>query len=1593
MENQSTNKKSKKKPLKTSLKNRLTAQEIAEYIEGKYNEIKLIKLKTPYFYIKSTSNTETSTSLFQTPQGRMIGIANYPQKGRIITIGSRELFELGLNEKEKDTLLSRLLFELFSWLIDKPRIYGENDKSYILNTMSQFFINLDDFAFDLNNNLYIDSFNSNHQWEDGVEQSVKQIKDALLPKGQWHRHYDCVLLPANANDLQVKFIRDWLKETNGSLIIIFDKTIIPSKHITKLLSESQLTMQSVALPPPTKINSPQKNGELAGLSLKVSSLDPHSSLSTTELIVPQLTFRHLPARMTNMSQPLLWSYQGFIEFPEEGTFILGADTENNDEIIIQLGQQEIILDKDNQFYTLKQQNAQPKKKIAINIKVKTQGNTPSLRLFWLPPNTTKYQLVPKEAFSHNPTPIGKSRKPRHAQDRTTQVAETLSTSPFHQVVKLPQIYTKQLLVTDDIATKANSFSIRIKNKSNNNIVDVHDIKLANITSGKDLAQQLNRNINNILPKPYYLRVTYLNNKIKIYGSHELSLDNLVIYHYPKKYLKKLNTPYRIRNLTNKIIYDIDFSFIYDEIKKISHLSFQFLNSKSINFEQASLDNNTQFSTPQLFARYLQHYIKHFSQEDSIKVSWNKDNKILHIEDHQSRQLKQLKFGHYEQPLPLLFATSNKKQPNTLVMGAIQGELPLQQQALSYDLVEAPQFGHLTWNNKTGEWSYQPYSNEVFKGFDQFQFQAIGKDGIKLPPIGISLQSERPPITSIPGKKIFTIPDPAYTNPLLRYQPIPADMKIHNIYLAQTHLLKPDDPYFSLTAERWALIKIDITSYSSAKSPDFVAIVKDKEGNELGRVNLRGPENLPTTLIEQPKTAEISRKDYDAKSYTAPLKSAWIKPGIKIQLMADNKPIIMPYSDQTGHFSPKVHPGQHAIFRLWNHSYYQSSQGIYPYSMLSWGQEALAKLPISQLTLYSHPTGTIEPLLFKANTQPIHPAYENTNAVYDQQNNHTYHHSFMSQMANGLQKEITYISRSSQYENSILGLGSVGGGYGGGITDSGVLWHESFGHGLGFHHTTSVNSKTAEKKYPYDNQSNGTNFSFDQINDVYLTHHYIDPQSNQYKPMTPSMYPYHSDDGIRPYAAFKPHSDYHTHKATSYFIDQLRWKPNAIRGIDSEDGGFAGVGYHQRWDSKINDWVTLTANNFSQYYPSEQINDLAHQRDVPVYWLSGSFTQCNGHPLETNSELYPLSHLTVFRTKGNLSADYHHLITKKGRSYNPYQPYALKIIYATSSGLLTDILQLPSNISLDQLSLNIPDKGELTRIDLLEIKQYMQLSEPIYTYLNPQALANTLFSKITTTNILTLPNYWRGNKLFWAITDHKLINKNTGEIDYRKVKSNSAIKASWIEKGKYHQQIFSLDNMDTPIDLKKVTLNFHPLNNHEQLYRNNKQQTIRSQNILTESKLTSGTHINEYIDISASPPLKDALYWVKLLWSDRDGTLAETDPLESWYIYQQDNKLVINGVIDSTPEIELAGIRIYTDVHLLDKHAATAITLYQKTFFERQLLAQKKESQPRKMIEDYTPLYERTELFDIRNSTNSEMCLQAHRSAITSPLIIPTLAVS
>ncbi|MGL5953127.1 MAG: hypothetical protein ACRCZ3_08405, partial [Providencia rustigianii] len=62
--------------------------------------------------------------------------------------------------------------------------------------------------------------------------------------------------------------------------------------------------------------------------------------------------------------------------------------------------------------------------------------------------------------------------------------------------------------------------------------------------------------------------------------------------------------------------------------------------------------------------------------------------------------------------------------------------------------------------------------------------------------------------------------------------------------------------------------------------------------------------------------------------------------------------------------------------------------------------------------------------------------------------------------------------------------------------------------------------------------------------------------------------------------------------------------------------------------------------------------------------------------------------------------------------------------------------------------------------------------------------------------------------------------------------------------------------------------------------------------------------------------------------DSQGKHHETMPLESWYLEEDNGMLTIRGTLDSTPNLNIAGIKVYIDQHLSDEIEASSILIYQ-----------------------------------------------------------------
>ena len=104
------------------------------------------------------------------------------------------------------------------------------------------------------------------------------------------------------------------------------------------------------------------------------------------------------------------------------------------------------------------------------------------------------------------------------------------------------------------------------------------------------------------------------------------------------------------------------------------------------------------------------------------------------------------------------------------------------------------------------------------------------------------------------------------------------MAIAAVYLAQTHVLAPDAPYFKLVGGRPALLKVQLTG--SGPSPAVSAVVTATT-NKTTTLTLAGPKDLAS--VWNGESGQVEHKLED--SFTATIPAEWVSHGMAIELYA------------------------------------------------------------------------------------------------------------------------------------------------------------------------------------------------------------------------------------------------------------------------------------------------------------------------------------------------------------------------------------------------------------------------------------------------------------------------------------------------------------------------------------------------------------------------------------------------------------------------------------------------------------------------------------------------------------------------------------
>ena len=1141
----------------------------------------------------------------------------------------------------------------------------------------------------------------------------------------------------------------------------------------------------------------------------------------------------------------LWTYSGYLMPQTSGTYTFRLSADDSAKFYIKtdsgIGSQTAAWwSSSDQSVTLQAGQA-----YQIWAFFKPGGGSDNVSLQWQQPGASGFAAIPASAFAQPasgllPANAGYPANLLPWTDMSGAAGASLSSTTIISPAALtalngntPPVANNQefnfpaqgvfftpenLSLTNAVAAKAKTVSITLTDPAGAHTVNVNSQDLSGVTDGASLAASMQTVLNAAdvtAGGSGSIIVAYVNGLISVTDTAGRAISNLILAGTAP------TAPRIVSGATSFIagseavsghaavasVADVKFdpaiasSPVRINLTLTSSVTGKTILLKDLMFQGIGL-NGVDFLT-----QNLQDAVQKAMGTQDVTITWDGAHNQFVFQDALGRSFTSVTLTDSPTYTPLVemagTQTGGNGSPSVAVLGGISGQVQssdVNGDTLSYSVLEQPKFGTMTLDPSTGKYVYKPLANGSFHGWDQFTVNVSDGHGGTSGPVAVSISNMDAPQVSVPVSKTFSVPDPTYIQPAAHPNVVvPSDFVLQDVFIAQTHVNRPTDPYLTLTADRYALIKVNVTSASGAAAPDLTATVKDKNGNVLGSLRLTGPGNLPTS-VDLPTMANYGAgSQTNADSYVAPLPSAWIQPGISISITAGSNPTPI------NSFSPYVGPNVPLTVYDMSASLYGTNASQYLGGVVNWGQDALANLPAGSINLVQFPA-----LPFNSFGVAIGGAWDTYtgNISGFPGSDARVGGGFLGNINWEIRLAGQFRNANSNYDSLVYigdspgaGGGLGGGSIGGGDATPGIFWHELAGHGEGRPHAAS------DAAYPYNNafpngvaagaQNGwlGPNWGYDQFTGQYQpvsvvqadgsVSLYTDPMAGGYQ--------------VHPNNNFGMFSDYYNYLNMQYLRGQMIWQPDPTNAVD---GGFAGDGYYQTWNNTTQQWVVV---NKSNYGGSEA--DLAWQHNVPVYWLSFPLIAPDGSGATPGGQYSAGLQVLPIRTIGNLKEPLHDIVTGAGRpadSDTLNGNYVMRVTYATGTGLITENLIIPGSYGTGLMGINIADKGELVRVDIIEapkanLRAYLD-GKTVSSYVNSQALANTVFSgnSLFTAEMasLVLPKYWNGAQVNWMTTVPGLVDLNTGKIDVSKLSSTSAIRAEWVEGGALRVETFVLKLPDT-----------------------------------------------------------------------------------------------------------------------------------------------------------------------------------------------------
>jgi hypothetical protein len=277
-----------------------------------------------------------------------------------------------------------------------------------------------------------------------------------------------------------------------------------------------------------------------------------------------------------------------------------------------------------------------------------------------------------------------------------------------------------------------------------------------------------------------------------------------------------------------------------------------------------------------------------------------------------------------------------------------------------------------------------------------------------------------------------------------------DARIDAVFLAQTHVMKPDQPYFRLTGNRETLLKVHVISPTGGPAPEVVAHIMS--GGETNTLTLKGPAILPRSLPSEPGVVQHRYED----SFTAMIPARLVRKGMVVEVRAGAS--VVRHDINVG--APTV-----VQMKMFDVHYFGRGTNDYP---LNFFKELEAKWPVAGLVIER-----VRGINFPELVVPARGGLPAARVSSPQEYQKKTGAKFDGEQAAALQW-VWALSRAGGNRDvamcyiNILGVpagGQAGGFNGVGGLNPGIMHHE-LGHALGLPHIGE------EKTYPYRGEMYG-----------------------------------------------------------------------------------------------------------------------------------------------------------------------------------------------------------------------------------------------------------------------------------------------------------------------------------------------------------------------------------------------------------------------------------------------------------------------------------------------------------------------------------------